>query len=428
MIFLLIFIVKLIFFLNCNIFKTPDSVEYIGMDGFDLFRFQLNEYRVPVYPLIIEICERLLGQMGLLMVCMIQLVTSFISAIYLFKTFNLFSKKKYVSLVVTMAYACSMVIMGWDKTILTESFSLSLTVFLIYNLVNYLKYKKIKSVIYLAMITIIGTFMRPTYLLYVCIILGFFIARSLFLKKERVIAIKSSLVSSIPIMIILVYSFLFYQQFEQFSLSNSLLGQQVDVMAQTCLYQYGNDAQIVKTIDEITKMDDFISKPFLARSEVMNSYGKVRISEFVNQIKKDNLIAYSKELVKMIGEEANVDFESYYLTKHRSIAYLFYAYSTFMRYTLTFFQGMVIAAICFLIFINRMMKRKIFDWVYFGLFGFITLTYVTSILGTNAEYQRTAITSLPFIILALYLFVINLIDFIQGLKDEKFIGENYDVR
>jgi len=427
-VFIFILIFKCIFFLSCNILQTPDSLEYIGMNGFDIFRLHLNEYRVPVYPLIIEIFERLLGQNGLLIVCMLQLVVSFISSIYLFKILNMFSKKKYISLFITAIYSCSLMITGWEKSIITESFALALTIFLIYNILNYLKFKRIIFAINLSIITTIGTLLRPTYLLYACIIFGFFILQFIFLKKEREIAIKSSLISFLPIVLINVYTFLFYQQFQQVSLTNSLLGQQVEVMIETGLYKLSNDDEIVNTINKMAKTESVIPQPYLTRLEIMNLFDRPRISEFVNQIKKNNIIGYSKEIIKIVKEQSNVDFTSSYITKHRITTYLLYVYSALLRYTLTFFQGMVISVICFLILMYRIMKLKYFDWVYFGLFGFITLTYITSILGTSAEYQRTAITSLPFMTLALYLFLINLIDFIKSFKDEKLIGENYDTR
>lgn len=424
--FIFVFVVKTVFFINCNILQTPDSKQYIGINGFDIFSLKLHEFRVPIYPLFIEIFERLLGTNALLVVCLLQFLVSLSSAIYLFKTFNILKDKKLINLFATTIYACSLVILGWDKTILTESFALSLIVFLIYNLMSYLKNKNIKYAINLALITSIGTFLRPTFLIYVCLIFGFFILRFIFIKKERTVAIKCMLVSCIPVVLILLYSLLFYQQYQQFSLSNTLIRQQIAVMQQTGLYKLGADNEIINTIDEVAKTQEFLLKPYLARDEVMMVYNRSRIQEFVNAIKKENKIAYFKELIKIVWNNCSNDFISYYSAKYTIVNIILHIYSDFLRYTITFFQGIIIASICVLIWLYKILKWKKFDWIYFGIFIFVFLTYLAAVIGTSDEYPRTAITALPFIMVALYLFFVNIIDFIKTTTNKSIIGDNYD--
>lgn len=429
-IFFIIFIIKLLFFVNFNVNLTPDSKEYIDINGFNIFSLKLHEYRVPLYPLFIEIFERVFNEIALEFICFIQLIVSYISSIYLYKTFNIFSNKKYISILIVTVYSCSIVIMGWDKTILTESFSLSLTIFIIYNVINYLKCKKIKSVINIALINIIGTFIRPTFMIYSVIIFLFFILRGLFIKNERKSYIKNSFISLIPIILILAYCTIFYKQYNQFSLTNSLLGQQITVMAQTDLYKLGTDEEIKNTIDIAIREENGYKRYIVSREYVMNLYDRERISKFIKEIKSKNIIAYGKEIIKIIWNESPRNFESYY--KYYSdvfiIPHIGYIMNEFIRYSINFAQGIIVALICGVLCIIKVIKKKKFDWIYFGLFGFITATYFTSIIGTNAEYQRTAITSLPFITLAIYLFLIKIIDFIKLTDNENIVGKNIEIK
>ena len=56
--------------------------------------------------------ERVFSGLALKIVCFIQFIVSYISSIYLYKTFNMFSSKKYISILVVAIYSCSVVIMG----------------------------------------------------------------------------------------------------------------------------------------------------------------------------------------------------------------------------------------------------------------------------------------------------------------------------
>jgi hypothetical protein len=415
-----LFLLKILVFICAAILLTPDSHQYVGINGFDLFSLRLNEYRMPLYPLLIEIFQRVFGEKGLLGVCIIQMIVAYISAIYLFKTCNLLSRKKYIGLLFTMMYAVSPAIIGWDKTMLTESFALSLTVFLLYHIVCYLKSPNSRSAINSAVIVFTGTFIRPTFALYAGIMFAFFVLRAFVVKSERRIALKSAACLAVPLILIFGYATLFSRQYQQFSLSNSLLGQQVTVMAQSGLYSYSGDTEIVAVIDRERAEPDFFEHPHYARRVVMENYDRPRINTFVNEIKRSHPVAYLKGLGHMVSPRAGY-FDSYAAWKLGIIAKLFAVYH--LVFSPPFMSGVWLGVLLFSILLYRGVRRKKCEWLYLGCVVFITFTYCVSVFGTNSEFPRTAITALPFMTLALFQLFNDGIDFIKKTTDPNIVGD-----
>ena len=130
-------------------------------------------------------------------VVLFQILISFIAVIYFYKTMKLTVKNKYIVSAITLLYAITPAIMGYDNCILTESLALSGYVFFMYNIIKYIKQSKLNNGIMAVIIAFILTFLRPTSLLLVGILFVFLIARFVFDRTNMKNDIKCFISSTI---------------------------------------------------------------------------------------------------------------------------------------------------------------------------------------------------------------------------------------
>ncbi|MEE1077057.1 MAG: glycosyltransferase family 39 protein [Acutalibacteraceae bacterium] len=255
--FLLVFS-KIIYFFCLEIKCTADSYEYIARNGFDVFSGVIDRYRLPVYPVLIDLCTHLFEDNYLLALCYFQLVLSLVSIVLLYITMKNLTEHGFINLSVTTLYVLCNAVIGWDKTILTESLSLSLTVIIAWGVILYLKKNSKKAIIIAVVAATIGCFLRAVFAIYAGLILGFLILRLIFpgknleksaIKTQRLSNLKCTAIAVVPVILLMLYAGGFYQQYGAFTLSDSGLGQQVTVVLATGYYLGSPDEEIKEVAD-----------------------------------------------------------------------------------------------------------------------------------------------------------------------------------
>ena len=206
-----VLLLRIMIFAISQIFTAPDSFEFIHMDGFQWMHGVLDRYRLPLYPTLIELCQRLSGGFSLKLVCIIQLFASLGSIVALYALFKKLSDKPYVYLPLFAACCASNVMSYWDNLILTESLSLSLTAILLWALVCYIKEHKLRYIIIAIVTAGLGAFLRVTFAVYVGAIFVFLLLQLLFPGAEetkklcRSNAGKGLIATAIPIVLIVAF-------------------------------------------------------------------------------------------------------------------------------------------------------------------------------------------------------------------------------
>lgn len=117
----------------------PDSTGYISLN-WDYLRTHLvtNTGQPLLYPLLIAICK-VFGTHYLDVVVGIQMLLS-LSALFAFAyVLQVLGLRLYLRLVLLLCYGASPAICGWDGCILTESLSLSGTVWFVFFITRYIK-------------------------------------------------------------------------------------------------------------------------------------------------------------------------------------------------------------------------------------------------------------------------------------------------
>ena len=479
---------RIIYFNGLDIHYTVDSYEYISRDGFAWLSGVPDRYRLPVYPMLIDILKSAFGDAYPYMLCLLQLIVSICSIVVFYLILKKLVNSKNLCMIFTAFYATFNALTGWDKTLLTESLSLSLTVFLLFAIVSYIKSNKYKYIIEASVIIIIGSLLRAIFAIYGGLFFGFLIIYTIFpgkfssdseKKLQRIKILKGSLIALLPIVLILGYSYLFYNQYGCFTMSESALGQQLSVVLENEYYTNADDKELVKVANHIlnTKSESLINRElydfsaetvgfnessyelfdelkqkyleanpdimldpkyekfvekyideiysskydcdnfeayFLARQYIMGNYDRNRIEDFVNDSKNQNIAEYMSNMIYNTFD----NYKSYIESNEDEKVDPINGFIEFTLFTISFsvLQTAFIALIEFAVFLYVLIKKKRTDWIRLGLAVFIIAGVILSVVGTNGEYARTAITSLPFVFTSLSLLCYNMVNRIKQSK------------
>lgn len=311
--FILVFRVVYFFCLDYNF--SQDSYEYIARNGFSWLQGSIDRYRLPVYPMIIDICKFISDEHFAFLVCFIQLIASLLSVIILYMTIKRITNKKWICLFITFLYGTLNATTGWDKTLLTESLSLSLTVFIVFGIVSFIKSKNYKYVVFTTICLLTGCFLRAIFVIYAGLFFGFLLlitilpARkmdSITHSKQRKVNAICSVTAVVPIVLVFVYAFMFNAQYGGFTISDSALGQQLYVVIANDFYKDSTDIEIKEIADSIVNSPSESSLSKNIDSFFKEYYNETNVNDnTLHQIKNELLSSTSNKLDKQIENSLN---------------------------------------------------------------------------------------------------------------------------
>lgn len=388
----LIAIIRIIFYQETVMYiMYGDSYEYQSYSFTKLFSGELQD-RVPIYPLIIKIFMYICNDLWQRFVCVAQMIISFISLIFLYKTLKMLIKWEKLIAIITFLYGVCIAVIGWDTAILTESIALSSTILFIYFIVSYLKSKKLKYGIFSAISIFLMTFFRPSFIGFVAVLFGFFVLKLIIEKENRKKDFICLLTSITTIILILGYAIAFYKQHDIFSITKASVRQDLYVCMFQGFYKNSKDEQFIKDVEESIRTQD---SQWNAMIKVLGDYGNKRIQELVKISKRESMNQYIKYLINLVNTNSNEYFDAYYnlcISNQVNAKFNFVRSFMFLKFSTVY----IIIIMEGIIAIYRWIKNKKPDWIHLGLFGFTTLVLITSFIGTNGEFMRTAICVVPF--------------------------------
>lgn len=387
----------------------PDSIDYQNHSFEELFSGKLQD-RTPLYPLFIQFFMLICNDFWKNFTCVAQIIISFLSTIYFYKTLRIVVKKEKLIAIVTFLYGVSIAVIGWDTIILTESLALATTVWFCYLMFKYLKTKQLKYGISSTILIFLMTFLRPSFIGFIVIVFAFFLVKIVIEKENRKTDRICLLVSSVTLVLILGYATAFYQQYDIFSITKASVRQNLHVCMHQGFYKNSKDEQFIKDVEEtIERGKKNGDIPWLSTMEILEKYGNKRVQELVKISKKESKKEYIQYLINLISTESKKQFNAYQkscVSELSNVRGNFIKSFTFFRFS-TVYLIMIMEAI---MSIYKWIKNKKPDWIHLGLFGFIMAMLFTSFTGTNAEFMRTAICVLPFSYLALGIIIYEAVD------------------
>lgn len=163
---------------------SPDTISYFNTWTDNLVHFRIDISRTPVYPLLMGIMGSIFGKAKIYIgMAVMQSVVAVISIPYFYQTARYVLKLSSAALIITFFYATYPAFLWWNHMVLTESFAMSGSIFMVYCLLSAFYKKSIRYSIYASLWLIFLLFLRPAfiYMLPVLVVCSLI----LLLKKER---------------------------------------------------------------------------------------------------------------------------------------------------------------------------------------------------------------------------------------------------
>ena len=378
-----------------------DSIGYIWNDFLKIFQGELSG-RTPFYPFIIKLSQKIFQTDYLRFVCIIQNIMWFIAIIYLYKLLSLLIKNKKLVMFFTILYALCPAIIDWNNVILTESIALSGTIIVIYYIVKYLKEPKVTTGAVAIILSFILTFHRPTAIIYVLILEIFWIMRFILDRKN----IKKDLIcfsiSTFTILLIVIYAIVFHKTYGIYSISDAVPRQHLVVCIDEGFYKNSDNEQYIKEIEQA-----FINNPDSSWSrmrEVLNKHTLKETQDFTKECFSKSLPQYINYFIRLNIENLSVKFSNYSFKIVNSKFQLLSSALMKLFEFVTFAHSYLAILIEFILLVYLWIKDKKVPWIHFGLFAFPLIIIVSSFVGTNSEFMRTALCAVPFTYISLAIF------------------------
>jgi len=405
---------------------SGDSISYINYSFKDFFSLNFDG-RVPVYPAIIKLCNILFGEPYLRRVVQLQILASIVSTVFFYKAVETITKNKILLFILMLGYGVSYSVTGWDYAILTESFSLSGTVVLLYFLLKYLDKPRFLWGVLAVAVLFVLTFLRPSFLVFNFILAAFFILRLILCKSERPLALKLLSSSLAVLAFIGLYSYNFSRTHDMFSISDAVPRQHLYIILEEGYYKSCSDAEFVKTAEEIWN-DESISEKWTRMTMIKLKYGNKKISEYNSECIQKNFLPFVKNRLKIAtytsysilpGLTGHIEARPAILWPTIVIENM----ATFLRVS----HAYLIVGIEALVAVFLWIKRKSPPWIHLGLFAFLSALLFTTFYGTCGEYERTMICILPFMYIAVALFFKWVNEDIAVSKNKEFDSEREQI-
>ena len=412
-IFLPIVLYRIYFLLSTNVATFPDSNAYMHYPFSHVIRGYMNG-RTPLYPLIVRICLKIIGETYYLeVVSILQSIVSFIAVVYFYKICKLFSLSNIHSLILLYLYGLNTSIIGWDKAILTESFALSLLVIIFFYTFDFIKNCSVKSALITQGLVFVMTFERPSSIIY-WLMINVFIA--IFGLKNKIRKVKfANITFVLTSLVILIYMSVLERQLGVFSLTDAVPRQHLIVSIEKGYYKSSSNKEFIQKIESVRK--EYPEDAWVPMNAVLTEYGNKKVIQLTKECYRKNIKAFIFDRIHQINEDSNHDYITGYLLYKdydgnlmiKAMVYFNSLFRINVKHTLLMLMILVV------LLFKEVLNRKI-KWISLGLFGSMLGTFYVSYYGTCAEYPRTMLCVVPITFIAL-VYILNQCNSLNGEKD-----------
>ncbi len=183
-----------------------------------------------------------------------QALLSFASAAVFYKALRLLCPYKALCAAATVLYAANPAVLTWNLCYLTESLSLSGTVLCLYFTLACICRPAVKTALAAVGTALVLVFLRPSFLLLLGLLLGFFIGRLIFERQTKTVNLSGLLASLVAFALVGVYALLFSLQYGYFSISTTPPYQTLFVCIHEGFYRESDDEVFVQRVE--TALDE----------------------------------------------------------------------------------------------------------------------------------------------------------------------------
>ncbi len=388
------------------------------------FHVVFHNGRVPVYPILLRVSRMLIGDGGEgsykhIFLVVLQGLCSLFCVILFYKVCAMLVKNHVVLFIATVFYGCAPAIMGWDTVLLTESLALSGTTAFLYLIIRYIKKPNFADGAGAVFLMFVLTFLRPTFLLFDALLLGFWGLRFITEKQERRLLMRLLACSAAVFLFIGGYSYLFSRSTGLFTISDPMPRQLAKVCVDRGYYKQSDDAEFVSVVDQA--LEETTDGTWPVVGVILDKYGLSGTQRLCKAAIFNNIPLYVHDtfgLVRYIGESRFTSYAQVRPSEDFHSA-LIPAVGNLIENVFGFITGNLMYLILLVelgVFLFLWIHDRRLPWIHLGLFVFPFLIFVSSLIATCGEYRRTMICVLPFLYVSMTLFLGWLTEYVLSRK------------
>ncbi len=400
----LVLALKACLFFSTGVATGADTASYAEIDGFAIFSGRLDAVRTPGYPLLVEIFERLFGQGYAGPLTFFQFAVSAAALCLFYRALREMGLNGVLSFCTFAASALTVSVYGWDRYVLSESLTLSLTFVMIFLLVRFLHTAALRYAFWLTADVFAATALRPQSAIFAAILLGFFAVFYLCKKAGAAKLLLSCGCMALLLAGVYAYALRYESQYGYFGMSTTLPHQQTANLIADGLYDRLPDDTYAEQVAFIrTALEETQDSSLSIGMQLCAAYGYETASAYDKAVIQNNLPAYiSGRLYALVTSIPEV-FAAYPPAQTKLPLSILNAVRLPLGLLLVpaaFGYGYAACAIAAVLFLRQCAAQQPFDFMDFGILVIVTVIYVSVVFSTCGAYPRTALQALPFLILA----------------------------
>jgi hypothetical protein len=247
--------------------------------------------------------------------------------------------------------------------------------------------------------------LRPSFIVLLPIIMGLWIFRYFIIYEERKICLSGLASCAVVILLILGYSNLNKRNIGFNGISTVTNVNQLDILIYADMYSKGNDPELTEAIKENLKLPQPLGGHWNLLINITRNYEPKRIAEFISNCIKNDPKTYIKHIYHTAtGLETENVFTIYASHKNNALADIIKGVEKFL-FNITFNIFYIFLGASAVLIIVTSVKLKRILWFKILLWLIIVGQIAVAIIGAQAEYQRLIVTTLPCLIIFLFLYI-----------------------
>lgn len=399
-----------------------DSRSYItGWGGFR------EGNRMPLYPAIANLNKLLFNDAYLTGMVWCQIMVSLIAVVFFYKAVKIATRNRLIACIAAVFYGCYPGVMGFDTFILSESFALSLSVFLLYFTVRYIQNSTWKNGKWMFLLVFLALCVKSALFIYVPAVFVLLVLQFFLQKEKRGTIYRLMGINLLITMFLLVHAGQVYVYSGTFSIDHRGPRHTLAACLQSGVYKNYPNHELVREIEKIYMESDqkvggkvlnAITGMFGNNMKEYNS----RLTEFNSYCIRSDPGHFVSYLFSRFTDNTNIMFMM-------DKADLATADENMVDQFVFGIQNLAIPVLCIghiylidlmalVLLIRKWMKNGECPWYYLGTVGILSAIVISVFLGTYCDYNRCMVYVLPFAFFGVALFLNDLTCAIQRYKME----------
>ena len=383
--------------------------------GYLFTHFASNVGQAPGYGFWLAVLRAASGENYLYMAVGIQMVLSFASLFALAYVMDMLGINRLLQQVLLLGYGANPAICGWDSCIMTESLSISCTVFFLLFIVRYINNGKMRDAVCSVIIIFYMVFLRPQFLYVFAALLLFFVLKSIFEETKSRTNLKMVLLMAVHAILILLYCANFNAIYGVFSISDAMPRQNLKICVDRGYYTEFENQELVEWIKDHQKGEDVLTENWDATTSAVAEFGNKVIGQQTKQYFRTHFKEYVKDTIDIMIDDSTTTFlgygsASFYLYANINsdapgIVHKIDRLQLALFNNITVGQALAVSLLEGIAMVYVWVKRKRPPWVHMALFSITMCTTWLTYFLTCFEYMRTMTSVLPYFYLMIGLFI-----------------------